>query len=129
LFCASAEEGYLDNVQVDGFVDGTLKVRTQLYRNSSPADLSVRLTLTELFDKKSVVLYESYPVQSLLQKEEEKTYTLSEIVKKIENAHQWTGETPLLYSFTIELLKGDDLLDCRAWRVGLVLIIHTFPLR
>ncbi|KAI8577790.1 hypothetical protein K450DRAFT_301609 [Umbelopsis ramanniana AG] len=122
LFCSPAEEGYLTDVQVDGFADGTLKVRTQLYRNSAPSELTVRLTLSELFNNKSTVLSESYPVQSLLQSkiqtEEDKTYELTEIVKTIENIQQWTGETPFLYSFTIELLKGEELLDCRAWRVG-----------
>jgi beta-galactosidase/beta-glucuronidase len=122
LFCSPAEEGYLNDVQVDGFADGTLKVRTQLYRNSVPSELSIRLTLSELFNNKSTILSELYPVQSLLQTEtqaeEGRTYNLTEIIKNFEKVQQWTGETPFLYSFAIELLKGEDLLDCRAWRVG-----------
>lgn len=109
-------------MQVDGFADGTLKVRTQLYSNSTPSDLSIRLTLTELFNNKSTVLFESFPVKSLLKSEDQpkgsKIYELTEIVKNIEKVQQWTGETPFLYGFTIELLDGEELLDCRAWRVG-----------
>lgn len=122
LYCVPAEHGYLQDTQIDTFADGTLKIRGQLYCNSTPKDATVRVVLHDLGDDQTKLFAESYQVDSLLQgqqgKEDGQTYSLKEIVEKVQNIKQWTGETPHLYGVTVELIKNDQLLDCRAWRVG-----------
>ncbi|KAJ2958241.1 hypothetical protein NQZ79_g6157 [Umbelopsis isabellina] len=122
LYCVPAEQGYLQDTQIDTFADGTFKIRGQLYCNSMPKDATLRVVLRDLGNEHTTLFTNSYLVDSLLQgqqqKEDEQTYPLREIVEKVQNIKQWTGEAPHLYGVTIELIKNDQLLDCRAWRVG-----------
>jgi beta-galactosidase/beta-glucuronidase len=122
LYCVPADQGYLQDAQIDAFADGTLKIRGELYCNSTPKDTTLRVTLSDLANDQTTVFSETYQVDSLLHGQQQgpdgRTYPLKEIIKKVQNIKQWTGEEPHLYGVTIELIKNDHSLDCRAWRVG-----------